>query len=729
MRRVAPGYTQRLSILFHTLDRRRLGIAFQLIGQRGLRVFFNQMMLHTSFRWRLRQTSGNVGAPALAEQVPESLPPPEPYDEPRWPAQRPLVSVVIPCFNYGAFVAEAVDSVLAQTFGNLEVIVVEGGSTDDTTRRVVSELRRPRTRVLLRDRAHRVGDNRNFGIRHASGKYVCCLDADDMIAPTYVEKALFLLENYGYDVVSTAVRRFGTIDARYGMLPYPDLADLLTGNHVATCALFRRSLWEGAGGYQDASDGAAFLHEDWRFWIRLACHGARFCNIVGEYLFWYRAHAAGSLSNAPGLLPNDRQAELIRQAESERITTEALERSRGNAAQRLRSPSGPRNLLYEPAPDGVSATILVVMPYLVLGGAERLLSQVLRYLRDCGYRIVVITTVPTAPEQGDTTEWFEAVTSEIYHLPRFLDPTQWWDFLCYLVDAKQVDILWIVGSTFAYRCLEDLKDRYPGLLVADLLFNAVAHLPDNRTHSHQIDRILVENENVRAALLEKGEQPQRIRLVRSGTDLQCYTPALRSRRELEQFGIDQDRFIAGFSGRLSEEKNPQAILRIARHFAKEDRVRFVMTGTGPLEDGLRCRIARQGLGGRVHLVGMVDKVRDYLAAYDVLLLPSKLDGRPIVVLEALAMGIPVIASWIGGLPELVQHGETGFLCSPGDTAAFARYIGELARDPERHARMSKAARCFAERHLSLEPMMAAYADAFGDLLHSHGRGLFANHGG
>lgn len=719
MPRVTPGYIQRLSILSQTLDRRRLGIALQLIGQKGPRVFLNQLILHTSYRWRLRQTFGNAGAAALAEAAPESLPPPEPYDEPLWPADRPLVSVVIPCFNYGAFIGEAVGSVVAQTFRDLEIIVVEGGSTDANTRRVVSELRRPRTRVLLRDERHPVGDNRNFGIGHAAGKYICCLDADDMIAPTYVEKAVFLLENYGYDVVSAAVQRFGAIDARYGLLPYPDLSDLLKGNQVATCALFRRVLWERAGGYQDAPDDAPFLHEDWRFWIRLAALGARFGNIVGEHLFWYRAHQAASLSNVPGLLPNDRQGELIRQAESERITPEALERSRKKAAQQLRSRCGSRNLLHAPAAQGARATILVAVPYLVLGGAERLLSQVLRRLKDCGCRIVVITTVPAAPEQGDTTDWFEPATAEIYHLPLFLDPTRWRDFLFYAIDAKRVDVLWIVGSAFAYRCLPDIADRYPSLLVADLLFNAIAHLPDNRAYSRHIDRTLVENEDVRTSLLNKGEQLERIRLIKSGVDLERFAPTLRSRRALERLGIDQSRFIAGFSGRLSSEKDPQAVLRIAQGFAKADRVCFVMTGAGPLEADLRRRIARLHLAGRVHLVGMVAEVRDYLAGYDVLLLPSKVDGRPMVVLEALAMGIPVIASRVGGLPELVQHGETGFLCDPGDTGAFVRCIGELARDPQRHAQMRQAARRFAEAHLGLEAMLSAYAEAFSELLHPH----------
>ncbi|MFD0461988.1 glycosyltransferase [Microvirga aerilata] len=89
-----------------------------------------------------------------------------------WPADRPLVSVVIPCFNYSHFVAEAVQSVLDQTFRDLEIIVVEGGSSSLEARQELAEMELPRTRILLQPEAHRAGANRNFGISHARGKYM-----------------------------------------------------------------------------------------------------------------------------------------------------------------------------------------------------------------------------------------------------------------------------------------------------------------------------------------------------------------------------------------------------------------------------------------------------------------------------------------------------------------------------------------------------------------------------
>ena len=607
------------------------------------------------------------------------------------------------------------NSVLAQTFRDLEIIVVEGGSTDGVTRQVLEGLRLPRVTVLYRDAPHPVGDNRNFGIGAARGKYICCLDADDLLRPTYIEKAVFLLEHYGYDVVSTAVRRFGAIEDSYAVMAAPHLADMLEGNHVTTCALFRRSLWAQAGGYRDTPPDQVFLHEDWRFWIRLACYGARFANITGEQLFLYRAHAQASLSNAPGLLPNDAQGKLIRQAEQALITPEALARSRQRARQCLRSTAGPGNMVRHSCCPGQGNTILLAVPFLVLGGAERLLSEVLRHLRAAGYRIVIVTTLRAPPELGDTTAWFEEIASEIYHLPAFLSEDRWPDFLEYLLEAKQVGLLWIVGSTFTYRALPDIKREYPDLPVVDLLFNTVGHTENNRRYRQYIDLNVVESDDVRRWLADHGETPERISVIPSGIDLQRYSPHPDRVRLREKLRCDPGSFVAGFSGRLSEEKAPLAMLRIAGLLPEQAPVRIVMTGTGPLASVLRDGIRRQRLENRVHFLGLVPELRDYLACYDVLILPSKIDGRPNVVLEALAMGVPVIASAVGGLPELIQHGVTGFLCRPGDSTEFARHIVALQADPERHQQMRLAARKFAEENLGIARMTTAYARAFGTL--------------
>jgi glycosyltransferase involved in cell wall biosynthesis len=146
-----------------------------------------------------------------------------------------------------------------------------------------------------------------------------------------------------------------------------------------------------------------------------------------------------------------------------------------------------------------------------------------------------------------------------------------------------------------------------------------------------------------------------------------------------------------------------------------------MTGAGPLRSRIEKAIAAGKLGNRFHLVGEVEDVRPWIRSYDALILPSRLDGRPLVVLEALALGVPVIASAVGGLPELVDDGVNGFLCVPGIAEHFAGKIARLALDRELLVRMKKSARLSAEQNLDSRKMLSSYEQALRDLARAEKR--------
>ena len=207
------------------------------------------------------------------------------------PHDPPLVSVVIPCFNYGHYVEEAIDSVLAQTFQNFEIIVIDGGSTDEPTLIKLHSINKPKTTVYFRESRHLVGDNRNYGIQLARGKYICCLDADDRLLPTYLEKALFLGEVYNYDIVHPAVQCFEGSDILWEASRV-SLPMLSKGNFIATVAVFKKELWEKIGGYKDFGLGENHVPEDWEFWVRAVGHGYRAMPIK-EVLMLYRVHKSG----------------------------------------------------------------------------------------------------------------------------------------------------------------------------------------------------------------------------------------------------------------------------------------------------------------------------------------------------------------------------------------------------------------------------------------------------
>src|SRR5918994_4394833 len=195
----------------------------------------------------------------------------------------PLVSVVIPCFNLGRFLDEAVESALGQTFPDLEVVVVDDGSTDPDTRALLADYRRPRTRVV-RSENRGLPAARNLGIRSSRGAYVCALDADDRLEPAWLEKAVGVLQaDPSLAFVSHWFRAFG--DERWGWTPQRcDLVSLLDSNTVNGAALVRREALEAAGLFDESMREGC---EDWELWLRIVKGGGRGA-ILPEMLYAYR---------------------------------------------------------------------------------------------------------------------------------------------------------------------------------------------------------------------------------------------------------------------------------------------------------------------------------------------------------------------------------------------------------------------------------------------------------
>ena len=624
---------------------------------------------------------------------------------------QPLVSVVIPCFNYGRYVADAVESVLGQTLQDVEVIVVDGGSCDQTTVEVLRHLERPRTRVLFRNGSHLVGDNRNYGIEQACGRYVCCLDADDTLEPTYLEKAVFLLEMYGYDVVSTRLRFFGTRSGTAGIAPTPDLRSMTRNDDVATCAVFRRWLWKSSGGFYDVGVGREHVAEDWDFWIRLAALGARIRNIADEALFNHRVHEGGSLSSAAEVPPQRVQRRAILKRNRALLTRTAYSRSRMQRERRLRAASTETALTLSMArasAENRHPTLVLAIACMEVGGAERLLSQLSGYLGRQGWRVVVVAGVPQDTCYGDTLGWFQQGTREIYALPRFLQPPDWQDFFEHLMISRRPDCLLTAGGGLSSHLLPYLAGHYPDMARVDLLFNTWLEADQHLLHKEHYTFAIAENDEVLHWLIDAGWEEPRVRKVTSGVDVDLYSPRPRPADVVQALRIDQRDLVVGFSGRLSIEKAPDIFVDIARRCRAVPGLRFVMSGAGPMAKTVAHLGAKQRSTLRLDHLGLVDDMAAYLPLYDVLVLPSRQDGRPQIVMEALASGVPVIASRLGGLPEMIEDGRNGYLCAPANAAEFAERIQSLAEDRQQVARLKVGARAAAESFGSAEDAFARY---------------------
>jgi glycosyltransferase involved in cell wall biosynthesis len=213
----------------------------------------------------------------------------------------PLTSIVIPCFNHADYLAEAIDSALAQTYPAVEVIVVNDGSTDNSE--VVALAYGDRIRYIRQDNAG-LPAARNTGIRWARGDYILFLDADDILDGDFVAKCMRVLDAHpeaGF--VYPQRRLFGRESGESRFPPY-DVAELKKSNYISAVSLIRASVLH----VHTFDETFTWGWEDWDFFLTLAEHGITGI-LLDEPLFSYRRHADKS-SMLDSLLYRSRRARL-----------------------------------------------------------------------------------------------------------------------------------------------------------------------------------------------------------------------------------------------------------------------------------------------------------------------------------------------------------------------------------------------------------------------------------
>ncbi|MCX6355562.1 MAG: glycosyltransferase family 4 protein [Candidatus Aureabacteria bacterium] len=364
-------------------------------------------------------------------------------------------------------------------------------------------------------------------------------------------------------------------------------------------------------------------------------------------------------------------------------------------------------------------SILFALPYMIVGGAEHVQLQLARYLTAHGFDLAIITSIKPSKGMGDSTPKFEGATKEIYHLYDFLDnEKQYRLFIEYLLKSRKIDIVFIAGCNVVYHMLPQIREKYPRIRVIDQLYNEYGHIQNNRRYCGYIDLNIVENERVQEALIQKyGESPERVELIYNGVDAQYFKPLMSSdaTRLSAYHNIPDNKFIVSFMGRFWEEKAPDIFVEVIYRLRNDDELFFVMAGDGPLLDETRSKVMHMGLEDRVLLPGIVD-AKQLLQHTNVLVLPSRIDGRPNAVLEALAMGVPVIASDIGGLPQMIRSGENGYICAFGDIAGIAQRIEMMHANRELAESLGRNARAYAVEHLDIRVMLERYSEIFSQLL-------------
>jgi glycosyltransferase involved in cell wall biosynthesis len=251
--------------------------------------------------------------------------------------------------------------------------------------------------------------------------------------------------------------------------------------------------------------------------------------------------------------------------------------------------------------------------------------------------------------------------------------------------------------------------RY-ALLAATLLAQrgviAVDHLPQPTTNRIYralavaarrkiAARVAVGEASARAAERVAGLRPGSVRVIHNGVPDEVLRPAERPPEKL----------VVGSLGRLDRQKGYDVLVEALGSLPDAG---VLLVGDGVERDALRRQATAAGVAERLHITGWQERPRDFLTAIDVFVLPSRHEGLPLAVVEAMLAALPVIASDVGSVREAVVDGETGFLVPPEDPPALAQAILRLAEDGDLRRRLGEVGRSRALRDFSLDAMARAY---------------------
>jgi glycosyltransferase involved in cell wall biosynthesis len=230
------------------------------------------------------------------------------------------------------------------------------------------------------------------------------------------------------------------------------------------------------------------------------------------------------------------------------------------------------------------------------------------------------------------------------------------------------------------------------------------------------DRIVASGEHAADLIRAAGIPADRVIGIPPGVDLQRFHPGVSGTRVRDELGLSGP--VVGLVANIRGSKGHNVLLEAAPDvLAEHPDARFLIVGAGVGFDEVQRRVREGGLERQVLMLGFRRDIPEVLAALDVLALPSlRSEATSQVILQALAIGTPVVATTVGGSPEIVRDGETGRLVPPGDARALAAAIRDLLRDRDRARAIARAGQETVRQRWSIDAVMSRTTAVYADLL-------------
>lgn len=351
------------------------------------------------------------------------------------------------------------------------------------------------------------------------------------------------------------------------------------------------------------------------------------------------------------------------------------------------------------------------------GGAEMLVSRIAAGLDQKRFRSII----------GLFALGWLKDRCETLGLPTFVVPMEGqWDFLwivqcCRMVRQQNVSLIHAhefranaFGALVAKLCGIPLvgtvhgKNYYPDHVKRRMAYRWASRAAHMVAVSHDLRRFLEER---------IGIAHDRISVIHNGVDMIQQVSLAQVRRLRSEFGVGEDEFVIGIVGSLYPVKGHACLFHALRTvLAHRPKTRLLVIGQGDLEQTLEQKVSELGIEQAVSFLGLRNDVPRVLPLLDLFVLPSLSEGLSLALLEAMSAGVPVIASKVGGNPEIVVNGETGYLVPPQRSEELASRIIELMSDQESTRLLGERGREWVAREFTTARMLERYQDLYDSCL-------------
>ncbi|MGC9328077.1 MAG: glycosyltransferase, partial [Candidatus Hinthialibacter sp.] len=283
-----------------------------------------------------------------------------------------------------------------------------------------------------------------------------------------------------------------------------------------------------------------------------------------------------------------------------------------------------------------------------------------------------------------------------------------------IVNRFQPDIIhsFLYHSNLFARCAHFFNPRLSVISGIRTVYSVKEYgrlyrLMDRLTHS--LDSFYVANSQhgLQSVVQSIGLPKEKLVMIHNGLESISPFDSIEAIREDVhfEFGFDKEDCIVGVAAQLRPAKRHDLLIQAtARLKDRFPRMRLLLAGQGETEEDLRALAVSKGVEKQVVFAGFRSDVDRLLRGMDIFALPSDVEGQPVSVLEAMYAGLPIVATRVGGLPEVVVAGETGFLCQPGNVEELCRALTRLLDSPELRRQMGDAGLARVQKHFSAERM-------------------------